>query len=489
MLRPAPSPTCGWRCPTGWAVAPASGHVRFARADEADTLRFTVTPPAAGATGEFRVTAERAGGRRTLRPGIRGRRVSAHPAGATCSSAPTTVIKVIDVRVPAATSSGLRDGRRRPGAAALAQLGADVRLLDADDARLRRSLGLRRDRHRRAGVRAAEDLRAYNHRLIEYAGGGRHGGRAVQQVRVQPVAVRTVPGEGRASNRVTDEHAPVTVLVPGHPAFNEPNRIGDAAWEGWVQERGLYFLGERDPQLRGSRRAVGSRSRSTPATKRGALVEAAVGKGRWVYVGPGPLASAARRHRRRVPAARQHRVARADGGHRLAAGGDGRARWRHRTRSSSAVGPPAPPPRARWRPPARASSVLDKARFPRQQAVRRRDQHAGAPPVPLPRARSRPHLRTDAVAPLPGGAIRGRPHPHLARSRRADGAPLEFDAACCSMLAREAGAEVVEGVEVCAGARDRITASGWHARRARVRGAARGRCRRRQQRRRAPARR
>jgi hypothetical protein len=49
---------------------------------------------------------------------------------------------------------------------------------------------------------------------------------------------------------VTDEHAPVAVLQPSHPAFTTPNRITDRAWQGWVQERGLQFLGERDPKYR-----------------------------------------------------------------------------------------------------------------------------------------------------------------------------------------------------------------------------------------------
>ena len=42
--------------------------------------------------------------------------------------------------------------------------------------------------------------------------------------------------------------APVRVLAPENPIFSLPNRIGERTWQSWVQERGLYFLGERDPQ-------------------------------------------------------------------------------------------------------------------------------------------------------------------------------------------------------------------------------------------------
>jgi LmbE family N-acetylglucosaminyl deacetylase len=42
-------------------------------------------------------------------------------------------------------------------------------------------------------------------------------------------------------SRVTVEEAPIKILVPDHPLFNSPNKIGDTDWDGWRQERGLYF--------------------------------------------------------------------------------------------------------------------------------------------------------------------------------------------------------------------------------------------------------
>lgn len=42
-------------------------------------------------------------------------------------------------------------------------------------------------------------------------------------------------------NRVTRADAPVTVLLPDHPLLNVPNRIEPGDWDGWLQERGLYF--------------------------------------------------------------------------------------------------------------------------------------------------------------------------------------------------------------------------------------------------------
>lgn len=76
------------------------------------------------------------------------------------------------------------------------------------------------------------------------------------------------------------------VLVPSNPVFTQPNRIGPDAWAGWVQERGLHFLGDRDP------RYVDLVRLSDPypfnaGPKTGAPVEATVGRGRWIYLGLG----------------------------------------------------------------------------------------------------------------------------------------------------------------------------------------------------------
>jgi len=86
--------------------------------------------------------------------------------------------------------------------------------------------------------------------------------------------------------RVTDETAPVNVLVPNHPVFNVPNRIDAAVWDGWVQERGLYYLDQMDPRYV-DLVSMEDPFKDNPGVKNGALVEARVGKGRWLYVGLG----------------------------------------------------------------------------------------------------------------------------------------------------------------------------------------------------------
>jgi hypothetical protein len=138
------------------------------------------------------------------------------------------------------------------------------------------------------GVRAYErraDLRANNHRLLEYAARG--GTVLVQYNKLEFNQAQYGPYPARvSSDRVTDEAAPVEILVPDHPVFTTPNRIDDEAWAGWIQERGLYFLGERDPRYIDLVRLADPFALN-PGPKTGALVEAKVGRGRWIYVGLG----------------------------------------------------------------------------------------------------------------------------------------------------------------------------------------------------------
>ena len=57
-------------------------------------------------------------------------------------------------------------------------------------------------------------------------------------------------------------------------------------WDGWVQERGLYFLGDRDGEYVDLVELEDSFPNNA-GVKRGALVEARLGDGRWFYLGLG----------------------------------------------------------------------------------------------------------------------------------------------------------------------------------------------------------
>jgi hypothetical protein len=89
-----------------------------------------------------------------------------------------------------------------------------------------------------------------------------------------------------SAGRITDERAPVQVLAADHPVFQWPNTIGEDTWQNWVQERGLYFLGEKDARYVDLVQ-IEDPFEFNAGPKRGALVVAQVGKGRWMYLGLG----------------------------------------------------------------------------------------------------------------------------------------------------------------------------------------------------------
>jgi hypothetical protein len=82
--------------------------------------------------------------------------------------------------------------------------------------------------------------------------------------------------------RVTDERAPVTMLVPQHPILTTPNRIGPADFDGWVQERGAYFPSSWDEARYETVLAMSDPGE--PPLKSSVLV-AKHGQGYYVYTG------------------------------------------------------------------------------------------------------------------------------------------------------------------------------------------------------------
>lgn len=82
-----------------------------------------------------------------------------------------------------------------------------------------------------------------------------------------------------SDRRVTDENAPVQFVMPEHPLLNTPNKITPADFEGWVQERGVYFPSEWASQFT----PVLAMNDPGEAPLQGSLLIAPHGKGYFVY--------------------------------------------------------------------------------------------------------------------------------------------------------------------------------------------------------------
>jgi hypothetical protein len=273
--------------PAGWKATPASVPLSFGHEDQALSARFQITAPAQVKLGEYTlravVTSPAAGdakfadGYQEIEYPHVERRQVIKPA--------ETALKVIDVKVAPNLNVGYIVGVGDQVPPAIEQLGAKVAFIEQDEL----AWGdLSKHDVIVTGVRAYErraDLRAYNRRLLDYVERG--GTVIVQYNKMEFNQAEYGPYPAKVSgNRVADETVPVKVLAPAHPVFNYPNKIGPATWAGWVQERGLYFLGDKDAKYTDLVSMTDS-FKDNPGEKLGALVEGRYGKGRWIYLGLG----------------------------------------------------------------------------------------------------------------------------------------------------------------------------------------------------------
>lgn len=83
-------------------------------------------------------------------------------------------------------------------------------------------------------------------------------------------------------DRVSVEDAPVELLNPRHPLLNSPNKITQKDFEGWVQERGLYFANKWDST---HYQTIISSHDPGESAKTGGMLYAPYGKGHYIYSG------------------------------------------------------------------------------------------------------------------------------------------------------------------------------------------------------------
>jgi LmbE family N-acetylglucosaminyl deacetylase len=293
----------GLTLPPGWSHV-AEQPFRLEREDQRETFVFEVRPPA-GTThldAEIQAVARDGLGRTyslgsytVAYPHIRPRPFI-RPAVATVRLAP--------VELPRLSRVGYVRGAADQVPEALREIGLPIALLDRqalEHADLRRYDAIV------VGPRAYETDSALvenNDRLLSYLRGG---GLLIVQYQQQfffkgnfapfPMTVGGPPlrpaGQSSgasagassqfpvAHDRVTDETAPVRLLVPSDPVVRVPNRLEQSDWQGWVQERGLYFARSWDRAYR----PILETHDPGDAPLQGGLLIARAGKGTYVYTG------------------------------------------------------------------------------------------------------------------------------------------------------------------------------------------------------------
>jgi LmbE family N-acetylglucosaminyl deacetylase len=134
------------------------------------------------------------------------------------------------------------------------------------------------------GIRAyniVEDLKFKQQLLFDFVEQG--GNMIVQYNTSRGIIVdHLAPYELKLSrDRVTDENAEVRIINPDHELLNYPNKITQKDFEGWTQERGLYFPGEWGKEFT----PLLSLNDTGETPKTGSLLVAKHGKGHYIYTG------------------------------------------------------------------------------------------------------------------------------------------------------------------------------------------------------------
>jgi LmbE family N-acetylglucosaminyl deacetylase len=266
------------KVPAGWQVAPALQSFQFSRAGERALYAFDVRIPSLE-NREYRIEAVATSGGREYREGYA---VLRHRDLETRYLYRDAVASVrgIDVKVPRGLKVGYVMGIGDDVPSGLGQLGVDVQLLGEQDLA---TGDLTRFHAIMTGTRAyavREDLKTYNRRLLDYVKGG--GNLIVLYSTQELVPNLYAPYPAELSSRaeeVSEEDSPVEILAPGAPVLNTPNRITQADFENWVEQRGSKFWDSWDPRYTP---LIATWDKGQPPQK-GGWLHATYGKGHYTY--------------------------------------------------------------------------------------------------------------------------------------------------------------------------------------------------------------
>jgi LmbE family N-acetylglucosaminyl deacetylase len=261
--------------PKGWGVYPASLPIDLKGADAETIATFTVQPPDQNSEGTLRAVVSIDGRDYSLE-----RVRISYPHIGVHTLMPPAEARLVraDIR-----EKGDRVGYI-PGAGddvpeSLQQIGYSVKILSESDITAK---NLAQFSAVVLGVRAYNTQERIANWLPELFAYVKAGGVAVAQyntlAELKTEQLGPYPLE-ISRDRVTDENAEVRILAPDHPLMTSPNKITSKDFEGWVQERGLYFPKKWDPAW------TEILSCNDPKEKplNGGLLVAKFGKGFFVY--------------------------------------------------------------------------------------------------------------------------------------------------------------------------------------------------------------
>ncbi len=263
--------------PAGWRSEPQSQPFSTSKDGEDQSISFRVLPQAL-AEKTYEITAVAKYDNKEYREGYR---VTGYPGLRPYFLYDPSTYKTtgVDVKIAPRLKVGYITGTGDEVPASLQNLGVNVSLLAAADLA---GADLSAFDVILLGVRtyaARADLVTYNQRLLQYV---RNGGVLVVQYNTPEYDKNYGPYPyhmGEEPEEVTDENSQVNILDPNNPVFTWPNKITEADFRNWIEERGSKFMTTWDPHYT----ALLEAHDPSQATQKGGLLYAKYGKGIYIY--------------------------------------------------------------------------------------------------------------------------------------------------------------------------------------------------------------
>jgi LmbE family N-acetylglucosaminyl deacetylase len=269
--------TLSLNVPTGWKTEPVTADFELSKRGQEQRKSFKVFPPSNEFSGNIEAIAE-----------INGKKFNQSLQLVSYDHIPIQTV------LPKASIKAIRFDLKKEGnvigyikgagddvPAALRNMGYQVWEMKNEEVT---SVNLKKVDAVVLGVRALntnERIRYFMNDLLEYV---KEGGTLVVQYntnfdfgteKFSPFNLKL------SRDRVTEEDSEVRILKPEHEVLNTPNKIVAKDFEGWVQERGLYYPNEWDASFE----AILSMNDKGEAPKDGSLLIARYGQGHYIYTG------------------------------------------------------------------------------------------------------------------------------------------------------------------------------------------------------------
>ena len=266
--------------PAGWGVEPAKVAMEFHKRGEKQEFEFKISPASLKeGRANIRAVFESGGVNYTEGYSL----VTREDLDSFYYYQPAIQrISIVDVKVPNDLTVGYVMGAGDDIPTVLTQIGMKVALIPADKLA---SQDLSQYQTIVLGIRAYDtqkDLAANNKKLLDFVF---NGGTLVAQYETGVADFnkgKFTPYPAQLSRvRVSVEEAPVEILAPEDGIFHYPNQITEHDFDGWVQERGLYFMDQWDDNFK----PLLASHDPGESPQKGGLLRAQYGKGTYIYTG------------------------------------------------------------------------------------------------------------------------------------------------------------------------------------------------------------